>query len=334
MKVCVTGATGFLGSHLVEALLDRGDDVVCLVRSPAKAARVFPTQESTLVAGDLTNTVALRAACRDADVIFHIAGTIAAKDRAEFFAVNTDGTRNVVDAARDVAPGLRRFVYLSSLAAAGPSERGRPRVEEDPLAPISDYGASKVAGEELTTASGLPWTIIRPPGIYGPRDVEFLRLFKLAQRGIGTVFGDGLQELSFVHVRDFVTALLAAADHDVSGRAYFVSHAEVVTARAFTEAVYRAVCVTLPPERRSKPRQVVIPIPSWIVRPVLAGSGLIMHIAGKRTVLTADKAHDFLASAWTCSPNALTRDTGWVAKIPLSTGTEETAHWYRAHGWL
>ncbi len=331
MKACVTGATGFLGSHLVEALLERGDDVTCLVRSPAKAHRVFSQQQPKLVAGDLTNAPALRAACRDTDVVFHIAGTIAGRNRAEF-AVNTDGTRRLLEAAREVAPSLRRFVYLSSLAAAGPSDKGQARTEDEPLAPISAYGHSKLAGEELTTSSGLPWTILRPPGVYGPRDVEFLRLFKFARWGLGTVFGGGDQELSFIHVRDLVTAFLAVADNDVAGRTFFVSHPEVVTAREFTRVIHAAVCSSAPSRTRHRLR--IIPIPPRIVRPALRGSGFIMRLFGKPTVLTADKADDFLAAAWTCSAAALQRETGWRAETPLEQGTHQTAQWYRANGWL
>ena len=333
MKACVTGATGFLGSHLVETLLERGDEVTCLVRSPAKAHRVFTHRQPKLVAGDLNNPTALRAACRDADVVFHIAGTIAGRNRAEF-AVNTEGTRGAITAAREVAPNLRRFVYLSSLAAAGPSVKGRARVEDDPPAPISAYGESKLAGEEIATSSGLPWTIIRPPGVYGPRDIEFLRLFKFAAKGFGTVFGKGDQELSFIHVRDLVTALLAVADHDVAGRTFFVSHPEIVSAREFTRAVHTAVCSSVVTETQRARRLRIIAIPPWAVRPALRSSGFITRLFGKSTVLTADKANDFLAAGWTCSPEALQRETGWRAEIALRQGTQETAQWYRANGWL
>jgi nucleoside-diphosphate-sugar epimerase len=333
VKACVTGATGFLGSHLVEALLERGDEVTCLVRSPAKAHRVFSRSQPKLVAGDLTNANALRAACRGADVVFHIAGTIAGRNRAEF-AVNADGTRGVVEAAHAVAPNLWRFVYLSSLAAAGPSAKGRARVEDDPPAPISAYGESKLAGEQLAASSGLPWTIIRPPGVYGPRDIEFLRLFKFAAKGFGTVFGKGDQELSFIHVRDLVAAFLAVADHDVAGRTFFVSHPEVVNAREFTKAVHRAVHSSVPSEERHARRLRIVAIPPWVVRPALRSTALITRLFGKSTVLTADKANDFLAAAWTCSPDALQHETGWRAQIALQQGTQETAQWYRANGWL
>ena len=160
MKAFVTGGTGFLGTHLVNALLARGDDVTCLVRSPSKAASL-ERRRVRLIRGDLDDAGALRRGCAGADVIFHLAGRIAARDLNAFMRANRDGTANLLEAAAERPP--RRFVYVSSLAAAGPTVPGQPIDETRPPAPVTPYGQSKLAGEVLVRAVAFPWTVVRPP---------------------------------------------------------------------------------------------------------------------------------------------------------------------------
>ncbi len=335
MKAFVTGATGFVGSHLVEALLERGDDVTSLVRSPAKAQRVFTARKPRLFPGSLSDPLALRRACEGADVVFHLAGLTAARDRTQFLEVNESGTRGVVEAALDVAPGLQRFVQVSSLAAAGPTRRGHPLTEDAPPHPISDYGVSKLAGEEVVKASGLPWTIVRPPAIYGPRDVELRRVFSFARFGVRIVFGDGGQELSLIHITDLVAALIRAALATESGKTYFTCHREIVTSRQFVSEVNAAVREI----RRGEPvaaskSRFALGIPEWFARPALATTGFLAKLVGKPSVLSTDKVDEFYADAWTCSPAALERDAGWKADIALAAGLRDTATWYRQNGLL
>ncbi|MGH7539078.1 MAG: NAD-dependent epimerase/dehydratase family protein, partial [Gemmatimonadales bacterium] len=157
MRVFVTGGTGFVGAHLVDALHTHGDAVTCLVRSPAKARALrWPAGVAT-VEGDLNDRAALTAGCADADVIYHLAGRISAPSRNAFFAANLDGTARVLQAAALRPP--RRFVYVSSLAAAGPTLPGRPIDETRPAAPVTDYGRSKLAAEALVQRAPFPWTI-------------------------------------------------------------------------------------------------------------------------------------------------------------------------------
>ena len=181
MRIFVTGATGFLGSHLVDALLKRGAEVTCLVRSEAKFHSLFPETAPLLIRGDLDNTDALRAGCEGADIIYHSAALTAARSRREFFSVNVDATQRVIEAASAASPNLQRFVFVSSQAAAGPSASGLPKRECDPARPVSDYGASKLAAEEVVRQSGLPWSIVRPSAVYGPRDTSFLTVFRIAR---------------------------------------------------------------------------------------------------------------------------------------------------------
>ena len=322
MKVFVTGGTGFVGAHLVRALLERGDEVRCLVRNPAKA-RALGWTNVLLVPGDLDDMGALRGGCAGADIVFHVAGRISARNRSEFMRVNRDGTANVLEAAAEQAP--RRFVLVSSLAAGGPTVPGHPVDETRPPSPVTPYGQSKLAAEVLVRAMPFPWTIVRPPTVYGEWDRELLKAFKLARTGVAPVFRDGSQQLSVIYAGDLAAALVAAATApQTAGRVYYAAHPMVTTSRGLVQAIGRAV--------GREPR--IVPLPAPLSRGLLWVVGSLAHLAGHATVLSSDKADEFLAPAWTCRPDALMRDTGWQAKVDLDSGLRRTATWYRAEGWL
>jgi nucleoside-diphosphate-sugar epimerase len=322
VRVFLTGGTGFIGTHLVNALLARGDEVTCLVRSPAKAAGL-EARGVRLVRGDLESRAALREGAAGADVVIHLAGVIAARSAGEFIAANRDGTANVLDAAAAHPP--RRFVFVSSIAAAGPTVPGRPLVESALPHPVTPYGASKLAGEALVRTASFPWTIVRPPVVYGEWDRATLRIFQLANRGLVPLLGDGSQELSAIHGEDLAAALVTVASAPGSiGKVYFAAHPEITTSRGLALAVGRALGKT--------PR--VLPVPAPVARAVMSVAGMIARIAGRASVLSPERADEFLAPAWTCRPDALRADTGWQATIDLATGLARTAAWYRQEGWL
>jgi nucleoside-diphosphate-sugar epimerase len=332
VRAFVTGATGFVGSHLVEALLARGDDVVALVRNRSKADRRFGDRQPDYVEGDLHDEEALRRGAKQADVIFHIAGITSARDLSEFRRINEDGTRKVVEAAIHQGGGLRRMLLVSSLSAAGPTTRGVRLTEDVVPHPLSDYGRTKLAAERIVEASGLPFAIVRPPPVYGPHDMEVRRLFTFAARGFAPVFADGGQELSFVYIDDLVSAMLAAVERSPPDRTYFVCHPEVLTQEAFVMEVSRAVSAVR--SGQARPPRVLLRIPGWAARVALNASDIIMGTIGSSSVLSTDKLREFLAEAWSCSPEALERDAGWRAEVPADEGLRRTAAWYRQHGWL
>jgi nucleoside-diphosphate-sugar epimerase len=322
VKAFVTGGTGFVGAHLVQQLLADGVQVTCLVRSPAKAA-ALGWRGVRIVRGDLSDRQALMEGCAGADVIFHVAGLITARDLNHFMSANRDATGALLAVAAEHPPG--RFVYVSSQAAGGPNTPGRPRDETDPPRPVSDYGRSKLAGELLVRTAGLPWTIVRPPVVYGEWDREVLKVFKAARLGVAPVFGDGSQEISLLYAGDLARALATAATTPAAaGRVYYAAHPQSVTTRSLVLAVGRAL--------QKKP--VVVPIPRALARGALAAIGSLARMAGRATLLSADKANEFLAPGWVCSSAALTRDTGWRAEVDLESGLRRTAAWYREHRWL
>ena len=322
MNVLVTGATGFVGGHLVDALLARGDTITALVRDPGKAKELI-RRGVGLVVGDLDDVPALERAARDQEVIYHLAGLIAARDEAEFLRVNRDGTERLVTAAERV--GASRLVLISSLAAGGPSEPDRPLVGVERPQPVTRYGRSKLAGEEVVRAARLSWTIIRPPVVYGPGDREMLRVFRAASLGIAPVFGDGSQRLSLVFGPDLAGAIVAAgtAAH-TAGAVYYPCHPETITSRELVTIVGRAV----------GKRVLRIGIPGPVGRALLWTTDTAARLTGRATLLSLDKAAEFLAPAWTADPGPLTQATSWSATHDFETGARRTVEWYRARGWL
>jgi dihydroflavonol-4-reductase len=306
----------------VEALVARGDAVTALVRRPDKAG-VLRALGCRVVEGTIGDEAAALALVEGADVVFHVAGLVAARSEAEFLRVNRDGAAALARAF--ARAGVSRFVLVSSLSVTGPSRPGHPVDETSGPGPVTAYGRSKKAGEEAVRAAGVPFTIVRPPGVYGPRDRAFLTLFRAASRGVVPLLGDGGQELTLVHAADLARALVAAATSAATlGGTYHAGHPEPVTQRALADAVGRAVgcrvrCVTLP-----RP----------VVRAVLGVAGAAARALGQTPLLDGDKANELLAPGWSCSSEALRRDAGWAAEVPLGQGLAETARAYREAGWL
>lgn len=322
MKVLVTGATGFVGSHLVEALQHASVEVTALARSPVKAA-ALTSRGVRVVSGDLHATAGLERSVRDQDVIYHVAGVVAARDEAEFIRANRDGTRNLLTAVERT--GSPRLVFVSSLAAGGPAPRGAPLTGSEPPRPVTAYGRSKLAAEQVVRGSPLPWSIVRPPIVYGPRDREVLKVFRLARLGLAPVFGDGDQELSAVHAADLARALIAvAATPAAVGRTYNACHPEVFTSSEFGRAIGLAMGRSV----------VTIRVPAGLGRALLTVTEVSARLVRQATILTADKANEFFQPAWTGDPMPLTRDSGWRASHDLRSGLADTYQWYRKAGWL
>jgi nucleoside-diphosphate-sugar epimerase len=321
MRALVTGATGFVGSHLVDALLRRGAEVTALARSPEKAAPLR-ARGVCIVAGRLDGEATLRQAVQHQDVVYHVAGAVAARSEADFLQANRDGTRNLVAATE--AAGGTRLVFVSSLAAGGPSRRGAALDGTEEPRPVTAYGRSKLAAEQVIRSSSLRWSIVRPPMVYGPRDREVLKVFRLARFGVAPVFGDGSQELSAVHAADLADALIAVADAATHGRTYNACHPEVFTSGEFV----RAVGATMGRSVRT------IHVPAPLGRALLTVAETSARVTGQTTILTADKANEFFQPAWTADPTPLIRDCHWQPAYDLRRGLADTYQWYRKAGWL
>jgi nucleoside-diphosphate-sugar epimerase len=296
--------------------------VTALVRARARA-EPLAALGCRFVDGGLEDQAALDQLVTGADVVFHAAGLVAARSESDFVRTNRDGTAVVARAS--ARAGVGRLLLVSSLSVTGPSRRGHPLDETSGPGPVSAYGRSKQAGEQAARATGVPLTILRPPAVYGPRDRAFLTLFRTAARGVVPLLGDGAQELTLVHAADLARALvLAATSHATLGRTYHAGHPEPVTQRGLAEAVARAI------GRRVR----MVALPGPLVRGLLGIAGVVTRAAGRAPLLDRDKANELLAPAWTCSSEALLRDAGWSAEIPLERGLAETVRSYREAGWL
>jgi nucleoside-diphosphate-sugar epimerase len=301
MRLAVTGGTGFVGSHLIDVAVAAGHEVAALTRREQA-----PREQVRWISGDLQDRAALELLVDGADALVHVAGVINARDAAGFERGNVEGTLTMLAAA--TAGGVRRFVHVSSLAAREPK--------------LSLYGESKHRAEKLVMSSGLDWSIVRPPAVYGPGDRETLELFRMAKLGIMLMPPKG--RVSVIHAQDLARLLLALAVSDGprgtliepdDGKAGGWTHRQF--ARALGEAV------------GTKPA--IVSSPGVILRLAARADQMLR---GANAKLTVDRAayfsHRNWVAEWKCKP-----PTGlWQPAIPTPEGLKETADWYRQEGWL
>ena len=326
MHAIVTGATGFVGSHLVERLLAEGLDVVCLTRPTSDPVWIRDLPVEIRPVG-LDEPDALASAVEGADYVFHVAGLTRARRPEDYLAVNAEATRRLVEATIRSGAAGRRFVYISSLAAAGATPGPEPLVETDEPHPLDGYGASKLAGERvvLAEAGRLPVTVVRPPAVYGPRDRNFLSLFRLARRWrFVPVLGKASNQLSFVHVTDLAEGTWRAASAPTGeGQTYYLGSG-THTMRDVADALSAALGVRLRALR----------IPSLLAR--LAGEfgELKWTLTGTSQIISRRKVRDARQPRWTCSWDKAGRELGYRPRVDLVAGMREMAEWYVDQGLL
>ncbi|WP_438005510.1 NAD(P)-dependent oxidoreductase [Sorangium sp. So ce321] len=332
MRVLVTGASGFLGSHVTEQLVQKGHSVVALVRRSSSTKFLSSLRGVELAYGAIEDAESVRRAVVDApgvDAIVHSAGLVKARDEAEFFRVNVGGTRNMLDAAKAARPTtMKRFVFVSSLAAVGPSHDGRPVAADARPAPVTRYGRSKLEAERLVLAEkdALPVVVLRPPMIYGPRDQESFAFFQSVARRFLPMLGDGKNTLSVIYAADAAAACIRALESDVpSGRAYFIDDGRVYVWRDMLADVEAAIGARA---------FVRVGVPFPLVRGAALASEGMSRLTGKPVMLTRDKLNELAASHWVCDSAEARRELGWEPQVSWAEGTRRAVAWYREHGWL
>lgn len=319
----LTGATGFVGSHLLDQLLSRKYHVRCTVR--ATSSRAWLKGKSIEpVEVDLRTGRGLERAMDGVRVVFHVAGVLRAPSIKEFRAGNWEASKRVVEAA--VAARAQRIVHVSSLAVAGPSPDGSPVDETTPCAPISLYGKTKLEGEREVWKHRreIGVTIVRPPVVYGPRDRGLYDLYKVLAAGVWPIFS-GSKYVSIVHVEDLVWGLIEAAeDPRAAGEIFFLSNPRPY---AYAELMGLMLAAL---ERRA----LRVPVPDRLVRLLGKVADAVLPWVGMDGMFTSDKALEMTQKYWVCSAIKAKRVFDWEARIPIERGLVQTLAWYRAEKWL
>lgn len=324
MRAFVTGGTGFIGSHLVDRLLqDSGiESVTCLVRSQEKW---LSGKNFEKISGDLHNIEALKKGMQNCDVVYHLAARVSAPNREAFHAANVDATENVLRTARKM--GVPKVIILSSLASTGPSF-GRPVTEEDPLMPISMYGESKKKMEEMVHRIADPAmsiAMLKPPAVYGPREDQIYQILKSASRGFFPIIGDGKSiRLSLIHVRDVVNGIMLATTYVPKGvHTYFISSEEL-----YTWAQIKSII-----SKKLGRKSFSLKLPPKLVKRAASVIEGASSVFGHYPVINRDKAEE-LVMEWTCTVEKAQRELHYTQQVSLEEGISETIAWYKRHKWL
>ncbi len=323
-KALITGASGFIGRRVKDALLDRGVDVIAIRR----AGSPEPKRGRSVVA-DYADEVALReiVAREKPDYVIHVAGATKGVTYDDFRRANVMPTEHLARAVADAHPGLKRFVHVSSLTSYGPSSKTNHHREDAPRRPIEFYGMSKLEAEQALESFGdrFAWTILRPGGVYGPGDVDYFELFKSVERGMNVFFGNRDRLFSAVYVDDFVRAIdLVATSEAARGKGYFVADGEPISWGDFQRHIVAA----------SGKRVRTIDLPEFIVDVAAFGGELLTKLDKKPRLFNRQKAKMGAEDAWTCHIDAIRADVGFTPEVLAPAGVKRALDWYRAEKWV
>ena len=327
MKAVITGSNGFIGSTLVDRLVNQGHDVTCLVRPASGVRESGPHFKREPIDFSRPETLENSSTLREADVVFHVGGVTKALTMEAFRAGNVAPTRLLLNTLGKVNPGLNRFVLVSSQAAAGPaSSANAPMTEALPARPVDSYGQSKWEAEKLFSPSlPFPYTIVRPAAVYGPRDADFLQLFKQLKSRIGIYPGNRDSLLSTIHVDDLVSGIISAASNPgARHQTYYLTHEIAIP----WSEVYRTIGNAL--ERI----YLEINVPFGVVALAARFGDLFSRLTGRVSILNSNKIDMAKPRYWICSSEKAVDEIGFSPQIPLNEGMQQTLEWYKEAGWI
>jgi len=326
LKTLVTGGTGFIGSHLAETLLNRGDEVRCLVRnrSDLKWLRDLPIE---LADGDCSDKTSLQEAVKGVDQVFHLAGITRALKEEIYFEVNSNGTENLIQACLSKNPNLQKFIYLSSQAAAGPCQEEGKKKESDSCNPVSPYGRSKRRGEEfcLEHVHQIPLIILRPSAVYGPRDRDIYTFFKILSKRIKPSFSKEEQHISFCYVEDIIQGLLlASGSRGCDGEIFFLSDGQDYRLDQIGDLFEKAMGI----------HAYRIHIPGWAISGIASFSEFISKFSGSPPLINKGKVEEMVQKNWLCDISRAKTLLGFKPRFSLAEGIKITYEWYLRENWL
>lgn len=321
MKALVTGGTGFIGSHLVEGLIKEGFEVTCLVRDKDRLKNLQGINPIKLLQGDCLNPTDLLKLDNNYDYIFHLAGLTKAPTKKDFFLANVTATENLISAVLNRSLSLKRFVHIGSLSAVGPAHTNVPLTEDTKPNPVSDYGMSKLKGEELVygVRDLIPITILRPTVVYGPRDKDFLVFFKLINHKLALHWGDCLY--TFIYINDLINGIIQSALHErAKGEIFFITDGNIYSNHQVTYAIAKAL--------DKKPY--FVKLPSSFMNAI----ALILEKIGNIGIVNTDKVKELKQKKWICYNTKAVKLFGFKPKVDLMEGAQWTANWYKNQKWL
>jgi nucleoside-diphosphate-sugar epimerase len=325
-RILVTGANGFVGSHLTAALVQRGYQVRCMVRKTSDLRHIQSLPVEWAFA-DLTPGPALRQACEGVDAVCHCAALTRALDEETFFQVNAQGAEALARHCLEVRPDLQRFLFVSSLAAAGPSRHADDVIaEEDEPRPITWYGKSKLAAERLLQQMDgrLPLTIVRPAAVFGPRDRDFLTYFEVVKHRLRLRLGRHERWASLIYVKDLIDLIVRALESPQAlGQTYFGT-AYAVTYEMLDDAIARAL----------HKRTIPVTVPEAALTPIALWADIQAKLTGRPALLNDQRVLDLRQCYWLCSGEKARAELGFSPQVDFDRAVDETAAWYLENGWL
>ena len=331
MKILVTGASGFIGSFIVEEALNRGFETWAAVRR-SSSRKYLQDNRTHFVELNLSSKEQLVEQLRDHnfDYVVHAAGVTKCLNKADFQRINTEGTKNLVDALLEVKMPLKRFIFVSSLSIFGAIKEQQPYEEireTDTPQPNTAYGRSKLAAEQYLESLGtrVPYIILRPTGVYGPREKDYFIMAKSIKGHSDFAVGFKRQDITFVYVRDVVQAIFLALEKGQTGRKYFLSDGNVYQSVTFSNLIH---------EELGRPWWIRITAPVWVLRIVTFFGEYIGRMTGKVTALNNDKYNILRQRNWRCDIQPAIDELGYQPQYDLQRGVKETIKWYKNNGWL
>lgn len=326
-KVFVTGGTGFIGSTLVDELINKNYEVKCLIRKNSNL-QWLNNKPVERVKGDLWNKEVLHKALEDVDYVYHSGGVTFAKKREDYFRGNSEATKSLIENCFEINPNLKKFVHISSQTVTGPSTSAdKPVTEETPCRPLTTYGKSKLLAEQYVTQyfDKMNVTIVRAPAVYGPRDYAIFEYFKTMSRGLQPLIGFGDKLVSLIYVDDLVSGIIKAGKSDISkSQIYFIS----------SEKFYNWKDVGAITSGILNKKSLTIKIPHWLVFTVGAFAQFFGMFSSKPTILNLEKCRDITQRYWTCSIEKAKKDLAYKENVGIEQGILKTVEWYRKQGWM